>query len=288
MLAGRASFGFAGLLWISISLIIIKLSLNHEYTRVLKQYHSQAVEMSEKLVEQDECYCASPLSAVQSTASGGWIYDKGLIARQHVKFDAGLGNEIIRIVKTYTPNRGSEERVSIGDIGAGVGQFGAWLLEQDEVLLDWYAFDGGNNVNEFCKKNVALIDQNPYKVPKVCYIDASIPIKLKDLDEDGAPWDWVMSIEVAEHIPAESQDIYIDNLIRLSKYGLIISWAVPGQGGHQHVNERPNQEIVQMMEGKGLSYLAQESETIRTRINRLSWLKNTVMVFTKPAGEEGF
>jgi hypothetical protein len=29
--------------------------------------------------------------------------------------------------------------------------------------LDWYAFDGGNNVNEFCKKNVALIDQNPYK-----------------------------------------------------------------------------------------------------------------------------
>ena len=39
---------------------------------------------------------------------------------------------------------------------------------------------------------------------------------------------------------------FVTFFIKLSKYGLIISWAVPGQGGHQHINERPNQEIVQV------------------------------------------
>ena len=32
----------------------------------------------------------------------------------------------------------------------------------------------------------------------------------------------------------------------MSKYGIIISWAVLGQGGHGHVNTRSNEDIIQV------------------------------------------
>ncbi len=48
-------------------------------------------------------------------------------------------------------------------------------------------------------------------------------------------YDWVFSIEVAEHIPKTYEQIYIDNLVR---HGIILSWAVPKQEGHGHVNNQ--------------------------------------------------
>lgn len=35
-------------------------------------------------------------------------------------------------------------------------------------------------------------------------------------------------------------------IFKLAKYGLIISWAIPGQGGHQHVNELSNEVVVKV------------------------------------------
>ncbi len=38
-------------------------------------------------------------------------------------------------------------------------------------------------------------------------------------------YDWIISLEVAEHIPAQFESIYIDNLVKHAKEGIILSWA---------------------------------------------------------------
>jgi hypothetical protein len=51
-------------------------------------------------------------------------------------------------------------------------------------------------------------------------------------------FDLVTSLEVAEHIPEQFADVFVDNLV---KHGdvVLFSAAVPGQGGEFHVNEQP-------------------------------------------------
>jgi SAM-dependent methyltransferase len=51
-------------------------------------------------------------------------------------------------------------------------------------------------------------------------------------------FDLVQSLEVAEHIPNASAEVFIDNLVRHGRQ-ILFSAAVPGQLGVQHVNERP-------------------------------------------------
>ena len=52
--------------------------------------------------------------------------------------------------------------------------------------------------------------------------------------------DAVLSLEVGEHIPEDYEDIYLENLDRHADKIIILSWAVPEQGGFGHVNERDN------------------------------------------------
>lgn len=49
----------------------------------------------------------------------------------------------------------------------------------------------------------------------------------------------VQSLEVAEHIAADSAATFVDNLVRHSRGIVLFSAAPPGQGGEFHVNEQP-------------------------------------------------
>ena len=40
---------------------------------------------------------------------------------------------------------------------------------KDNVSLDWFGFDGGNNVNEFCLKTVKLRDEKNFKGDRKCF-----------------------------------------------------------------------------------------------------------------------
>lgn len=55
---------------------------------------------------------------------------------------------------------------------------------------------------------------------------------------DGA-YDLCICFEVLEHIPAEFEDVILDSLARCSDT-IVFTWAVPGQGGTHHHNERPH------------------------------------------------
>ena len=101
----------------------------------------------------------------------------------------------------------------------------------------------GSYVQHFKKNklNVSGYDGNP-NTPKltnnICdVLDLSKPIKFN------TPFSWVMSLEVGEHLPKKFEDIFINNLHQNNKNGIVLSWAVKGQGGYGHFNEQNNDYI---------------------------------------------
>lgn len=51
-------------------------------------------------------------------------------------------------------------------------------------------------------------------------------------------YDLAVSLEVAEHIPEEKSDVFIENIVHAADI-VLFSAAIPGQGGDFHVNEQP-------------------------------------------------
>ena len=90
----------------------------------------------------------------------------------------------------------------------------------------------------------------------------------------------IISVEVAEHIPKEYEEIYVDNLIRHTEYYLITSWAVKGQGGDGHVNEQDEDYVLNLYKEKGMVYNKEVSEALRN-VATLGWFKKTIFVFEK-------
>jgi hypothetical protein len=59
------------------------------------------------------------------------------------------------------------------------------------------------------------------------------------LSEPARDVDFVLSIEVAEHIEARYVDTFVANMVRYRPRLIFMTGAPPGQGGHFHVNEQP-------------------------------------------------
>jgi SAM-dependent methyltransferase len=100
----------------------------------------------------------------------------------------------------------------------------------------------------------------------------------------------VVCLEVAEHIPAQFESVFLDNLANACDGKLIMSWAVRGQGGDGHVNCLNNNEAIDRVIAKGFVYLPNETEAVRATIDpvandiptgQLPWFKNTTLVFKK-------
>ena len=93
-------------------------------------------------------------------------------------------------------------------------------------------------------------------------------------------YDWVVSIEVAEHIPPQFESIYLDNLVRHAKEGVILSWARPGQLGLSHVNNRPIEYVKEQMRLRGLIYDGAFTSRLR-RSTFAHWIRANINVFKR-------
>jgi len=167
--------------------------------------------------------------------------------------------------KRYTLDKGLAKAVAnfaiynnvydVIDIGCGNG---AYSLSLCKYGVNCYGFDG----NPF----------TPELTNDMCgVLDFSEPVDMR-------PYDMSLCLEVAEHIPAEKEDVFISNIIRLSSRFIIMSWAVEGQGGVGHVNCRNNDYVIDKMQQNGFELMIEN--TIRMReLAKVSWFKNTLMVF---------
>jgi cyclopropane fatty-acyl-phospholipid synthase-like methyltransferase len=106
--------------------------------------------------------------------------------------------------------------------------------------------------------------------------------KVLDLSQHfdlGEVFDCVLSLEVGEHIPANFESTFLNNISNHACGIVILSWAVPGQDGDGHVNCQPNEYIIQQMLIRGFSFDIDETNKLR-KASSLWWFKNSIMVFS--------
>lgn len=97
-------------------------------------------------------------------------------------------------------------------------------------------------------------------------------------------YDFVVSLEVGEHIPLEYEQIFFDNIAAAASRGVVLSWAPDGQGGEGHVNPRPSDYVIEQMQRRGFAYFNNQTRRLRRAVYtpgcyRLWWFANTLLVF---------
>ncbi len=109
----------------------------------------------------------------------------------------------------------------------------------------------------------------------IVQVDLSKPI------HDIYYFDFSLCLEVGEHIPKKHEQQFIENVCKLSRKYLVLSWAVPGQySASGHVNCQPNDYVIDEFRKR-----CYEHDVMRTRMFRLSadfdWFRNTLMCFVR-------
>ena len=148
----------------------------------------------------------------------------------------------------------------VASFGDGPGVYKDLLLGYGEVA-GYDSFDGAPFVELTTNNNVK-------------FLDLSVPIYHL------SQYDWVISLEVAEHIPKASESIYLDNLVRHAKEGIVLSWARVGQTGHSHVNNQNFPYIKSRMEKRDF-YFAENASKLLKRAATFDWFKNNINVFKR-------
>ena len=148
---------------------------------------------------------------------------------------------------------------TVVDFGCGMGDY-ARAFKALNLTVE--AFDGNPNTE-------ALTDGIGH------VLDLSKPFYLKK------KFDAVLSLEVGEHIPAEFEVFFLDNLCKHVRKTLIISWAIKGQKGDGHVNCRNNDYIIATVCDRGFKYNKKASQELRTAATNASWFGYTLMIFEK-------
>lgn len=76
-------------------------------------------------------------------------------------------------------------------------------------------------------------------------------------------FDLVISLEVAEHLPPGSDEVYIQNLTRHATQKILFSVA-ESEDGNYHINLKPRQYWLDLMERNGFVYSEKETQYIRS------------------------
>jgi cyclopropane fatty-acyl-phospholipid synthase-like methyltransferase len=165
--------------------------------------------------------------------------------------DSSLANYLTDFFKSENVN-------TLADFGCGMGEYVKKFKENNINII---GFDGNPNTPELTNNMCKILDLSKPKI----------------FDE---PFDWILSLEVGEHLPEQFEDIFIQNLHNNNKFGIVLSWAVEGQGGDGHVNCRNNDYVKSKI--CNLGYISDiESENKMREKSTLEWFKTTIMVFRK-------
>lgn len=149
---------------------------------------------------------------------------------------------------------------SVLDLGSGYGNASLYFFQKGLKVIAVDGFD----------QNILT---SVYPTVKHDLADGPIMTKV----------DLVHCHEVVEHI----EEKYLSNLLisLLSGKIILLTHAVPGQGGHHHVNEQPSEYWIDHLKSKGCSLLDEDTSRIRelAEIDGAKYMAKTGMVFANIA-----
>eukprot|EP00927_Polykrikos_kofoidii_P066191 TRINITY_DN61839_c0_g1_i1.p1 TRINITY_DN61839_c0_g1~~TRINITY_DN61839_c0_g1_i1.p1 ORF type:complete len:492 (+),score=85.19 TRINITY_DN61839_c0_g1_i1:55-1476(+) len=203
-----------------------------------------------RMHHQDDQGMFVPYEYLRRKSFGQWALDRGLL------------RGLLRYVwQPPLPPAGSEEGsfspVSVADFGAGGGQYSTWLNETG--LVQAFAFDGTKNAAEVTGGAVQEIN----------------------LIEETHLWrkfDWVISLEVGEHIPKQFAVTFLHNVRRHLTRGLVMSWSDDWEG-IGHVNCLSREDFLALVEREtGLRHDQVLTDVVKEKCE-IDYIARTLAVF---------
>lgn len=181
---------------------------------------------------------------------GGWCAKDSTEGSKQHYWDKGLNKALSKFFTNKT----------VGSFGDGPGKYSVEINNLGQVK-SYTAYDGA----PYCENVTDGV---------VKFLDLTVP-------HYGLPaYDWVISLEVGEHIPSAFEDVYLDNLVRHAKEGVVMSWAKLGQGGYSHVNNKRLQDVVAQMVRRGFSFNANHGKPLRDA-SSAPWLRDNIHVYKR-------
>lgn len=183
-------------------------------------------------------------------------------------------------------------KLTVGDFGSLDGQYSTWL--NDTGVFAAYPIEASSNVDQLTENRVSFGDLTQPLEPQLPEWLVRGPREDMVLT-DGAPghggavinrfagFDYVLCIEVAEHIPSgPPQNTFLENLNRFARKGLVISWAPPWVEGEGHVSTMAFEESRRLIETKLPGMRLNEAGTRLLREgSEISWIKETVALYER-------
>ena len=149
--------------------------------------------------------------------------------------------------------------LSLIDFGAGVGQFGRELLAS-QPSLSYAGYDGAGNV---ARRTQGFVR----------FFDLTVPLSLPKAD-------WLMCLEVGEHIPSSMEQTFVRNVHAHNRCGIVLSWAPLDRYGISHVNNHSPEYVRALFEELGYLMDTELTKEIHHRAAR-SWMRDHVFVFRR-------
>lgn len=108
---------------------------------------------------------------------------------------------------------------SVVDVGCGTGGF--------------LSVFGQHGIRDILGVDGDYLERSDLEIPAEAFLalDLTRPLHLDRI------FDLVISLEVAEHLPPPSADLFVESLVRLGPV-VLFSAAIPHQGGIHHLNEQ--------------------------------------------------
>ncbi|WP_431857349.1 class I SAM-dependent methyltransferase [Azospirillum sp.] len=167
--------------------------------------------------------------------------------------------KIVPLVLEWTGAR------SVLDVGCGVGTFLRVFTEQG--VTDVQGIDG-----DYVPRDRLLIDPARFRGH-----DLATPFDF------GRRFDLVSSLEVAEHLPDERADGFVEALCRHGDV-VLFSAAIPEQGGTHHVNERWPSYWIPKFAARGYRVLDAVRPEIWNDGEVEYWYRQNCLIFANDAG----
>ena len=92
--------------------------------------------------------------------------------------------------------------------------------------------------------------------------------------------DWVLSLEVAEHVPRAHEGLLLRNLLSHARVGLVLSWST-SRGGRGHVNPRPQPYVESQIAALGFRPDRQAAQRLARSAVVAYWIGRSIMVYRR-------